>query len=309
LSMIRLDPQAGRSRSHCAIGRIFYPDRPKQRSWLIYLKNSLTGDELEPVENYAADHPAFPHESTADLFFDDNQFESYRALGAHIAEYTFGAWVASSASSGTFRDLQVRHSPFISGMADGDEDQEWRRLQFLHSAFKASDSPEFQQTVQAFGELERAFMADEDLGDYYAECYLQGPAKNLGSNMAERVRRKITHMCMLQMQLMERVFLALQLDRSGNAPDNCGWMNLFRRWGNAWTFQKQFDQLQVLFSRDFVEFYDRYVKGHRPVIETDPIPHPWDNPEGRGVFLDPGRREAEPYSPRDVIEKARKGEG
>ena len=27
----------------------------------------------------------FPHQSTADQFFDEAQFESYRALGAHVA--------------------------------------------------------------------------------------------------------------------------------------------------------------------------------------------------------------------------------
>ncbi|MBI3263663.1 MAG: hypothetical protein HYZ58_11015, partial [Acidobacteria bacterium] len=38
--------------------------------------------------------PDFPHETTADQFFDDAQFESYRALGVHIAEDTFARWVA-----------------------------------------------------------------------------------------------------------------------------------------------------------------------------------------------------------------------
>lgn len=293
LTMLRPDPQTGRSRSHCAVGRIFYPDRPKQRSWLIYLKNSLTGDELEPVENYAADHPAFPHESTADLFFDDNQFESYRALGVHIAEYTFGPWVSSQ--DGAFEKLQAKHSPFVQAAADGDENEEWLRLQLLHSSFKASDSPEFQQTVNAFVELERLFMADEDLGDYYAECYLQrAPRVSYGAT-AGKVRRKIAHACMLQTQLMEQVFFTLRLDRYANAPDNSGWINLFRCWGNAPTFQQQFVQLRTLFSHDFVEFYERYIK-FCPPIEVNPVPHPWDDPKrkGKGMFLDPGRREAEP---------------
>ena len=38
------------------------------------------------LELQAATSAAFPHESTADQFFDDTQFESYRALGDHIAE-------------------------------------------------------------------------------------------------------------------------------------------------------------------------------------------------------------------------------
>jgi hypothetical protein len=92
LTMIRPDPATGYSRSHCAVGRVRYPDRPTQESYLIYMKNSLTGDEPEPVLNYRSTSPAFPHESTMDQFFDDAQFESYRALGVHLAEHTFSRW-------------------------------------------------------------------------------------------------------------------------------------------------------------------------------------------------------------------------
>ena len=63
------------------------------RRWpgtLLYIKSSLTGDEPTDVLRYAAEHPAFPHESTSDQFFDESQFESYRALGYHIAHEVFG---------------------------------------------------------------------------------------------------------------------------------------------------------------------------------------------------------------------------
>ena len=93
LSMIMPDPTTGLSKAHCAIGRIRYPECPERPNWLIYMKNSLTGNEPAPVLNYKRTSPAFPHESTADQFFDDAQFESYRALGDHIAEETFGRWL------------------------------------------------------------------------------------------------------------------------------------------------------------------------------------------------------------------------
>ena len=102
LTMLRADPVTGLSRSHCAVGRIRYPDRPTQASYLIYLKNSLTGDEPEPILNYKTRSRAFPHETTADQFFTDAQFESYRALGVHIAEDTFGDWVSSEHFSRLF---------------------------------------------------------------------------------------------------------------------------------------------------------------------------------------------------------------
>jgi hypothetical protein len=105
--MLRVDRETGLSRSHCAVGRIHYPDRPDQESFLIYLKNSLIGTEPEPVLNYKITCPDFPHETTADQFFDDAQFESYRALGVHIAEYAFGQWVGSPA----FDASQGHHAP------------------------------------------------------------------------------------------------------------------------------------------------------------------------------------------------------
>ncbi|MFN2398996.1 MAG: hypothetical protein ABR543_10225, partial [Gemmatimonadaceae bacterium] len=107
LTMIRADTRTGLSRSHCAVGRIRYPDRPNQESSLVYLKNSLTGDEPEPTLNYKTTCPAFPHETTVDQFFDDAQFESYRALGVHIAEEAFGQWIGSP----KFATAMKHHAP------------------------------------------------------------------------------------------------------------------------------------------------------------------------------------------------------
>lgn len=54
--------------------------------WLIYLKASLTNTaEPASVKAYAAKNADFPHQTTADQFFEDDQFEAYRALGFHIA--------------------------------------------------------------------------------------------------------------------------------------------------------------------------------------------------------------------------------
>jgi hypothetical protein len=52
---------------------------------LIYIKPAIFGTEPRDVLQYKKAHPAFPHESTGDQFFDEPQFESYRALGAHVA--------------------------------------------------------------------------------------------------------------------------------------------------------------------------------------------------------------------------------
>ncbi|MFD0894704.1 GMC family oxidoreductase N-terminal domain-containing protein [Luteolibacter ambystomatis] len=54
--------------------------------WILLLKSSLTGKESQDVTSYAAFHPAFPQDTTVDQFFDDEQWESYRALGESIGE-------------------------------------------------------------------------------------------------------------------------------------------------------------------------------------------------------------------------------
>jgi hypothetical protein len=77
-----------RSQSHFAVGCIRYPKAPAP-GILIYIKASLTGDESSDVKEYAAGHPGFPHQSTGDQFFDENQFESYRELGRHVGLKVF----------------------------------------------------------------------------------------------------------------------------------------------------------------------------------------------------------------------------
>ncbi len=73
--------------SHFAVGTIRYSlvdvvdGQPAPDGTIIYLKPSLCGDEPTDVRNYASSHRSFPHESTADQWFSESQFESYRVLG------------------------------------------------------------------------------------------------------------------------------------------------------------------------------------------------------------------------------------
>jgi hypothetical protein len=50
---------------------------------IVYIKPALSNDEPVDIVTYRKAHPAFPHESTANQWFTDAQFESYRALGFH----------------------------------------------------------------------------------------------------------------------------------------------------------------------------------------------------------------------------------
>jgi len=78
------DSGFGWSGLHYAIGDIQYPRGAPVGAKLLYIKSSMTGDEPEDVLSYHTQHPVFPHDSTADQFFDETQFESYRRLGEHI---------------------------------------------------------------------------------------------------------------------------------------------------------------------------------------------------------------------------------
>jgi hypothetical protein len=82
------DPKTGLCRSHFHLCRVHYPgeDAP---GLLLYLKSSLTGNESALIQRYRAANPTFPHQTTLDQFFDEEQFEAYRQLGVHIGEGLF----------------------------------------------------------------------------------------------------------------------------------------------------------------------------------------------------------------------------
>jgi hypothetical protein len=80
---------------HCALGTIYYPresgekDDRNSTGVLLYVKASFTGDENDYVVDYKRRNPAFPHESTLDQLFTEEQFEAYRALGFHAVHAAF----------------------------------------------------------------------------------------------------------------------------------------------------------------------------------------------------------------------------
>lgn len=78
-----------RSKAHWVIGRIEYGEDEhgdEQTGTLIYVKSSLTEDISPVLARYQRYNPDFPHESTADQFFSEEQFEAYRALGDAIGQ-------------------------------------------------------------------------------------------------------------------------------------------------------------------------------------------------------------------------------
>lgn len=72
---------------HVAVGVIEYGK--EEQGILLYVKSSLSGDENDYITDYKRRNPSFPHETTLDQFFSEEQFEVYRALGFHVVQHFF----------------------------------------------------------------------------------------------------------------------------------------------------------------------------------------------------------------------------
>jgi hypothetical protein len=152
-------------------------------------------------------------------------------------------------------------------------DTAWRELLFEHMPFGVVSTDERERLLRSLRDIERIFSDAKDTRelDYYQEAYFGAEAK------AETLSRtQLRHVVLMQAQLMEQAYFALTLSRSANAPSNRGWMNLFRRWAGSRTFNEWFDRYRELFSRQFVAFYDNYLRFYNRTIDVAPVPHPWD---------------------------------
>lgn len=105
---IRIDPTpiAAKGKGEHAetdhvIGRFRYratPDgtsvdpNPPWSGTIVYCRAAVTADAPFDVLSFAARDKRFPYHSTFDQLFDDEKFESYRALGAHTARRAIWTW-------------------------------------------------------------------------------------------------------------------------------------------------------------------------------------------------------------------------
>lgn len=75
----------------------------KQLGWMLYIKLAMMGTEANYVLDYRREYPNFPHQTTADQFFDEAQFEAYRKLGETAA----GSFFALPFHAPTAREIQA----------------------------------------------------------------------------------------------------------------------------------------------------------------------------------------------------------
>ena len=233
-SQIRQTDELGRSRAHCAVGRIYYKN-PDRTGYLIYLKSSLTGDEDSDILQYKAQNPAFPHESTGNQFFGESQFESYRALGEHIATQAFASGAAEPDEldrSGLddlvriTRDAHDPPSPFTEG-------------HFAHHA---------EQVSHLWHEIRKA-----GLDQVLDRELFPGWRQDLGGDGYQNVRQGL-YLCQTILQLMQNVYLDLHLDTEWDHPDNKGWKALFLRWAESQTLREAYELSGSTFGDRFRQF-------------------------------------------------------
>lgn len=249
---IRLDPDqlrpvpnAGRdqerSRTHCAVGDIVYSAQTIGK--LLYIKTSLTGDEPGDVLGYKLHHSDFPHQTTFHQFFGESQFESYRALGQHIAMVILQR-ASEYAEEGNSAEVG---QPKISFSQSNHE--------FLNRMFESLKAIWRQPAASMVALRER----HRDLYDQLAAMFNSGNQKDLcaAAKIFFRTSEEpkgpfLAYSKMIE--LMHRVFQDLDLEIMADHPHNEGWMNIFRGWAQDVQFQNAWKNISINYDNRFTTF-------------------------------------------------------
>ncbi|MFN8812298.1 MAG: patatin-like phospholipase family protein [Acidobacteriota bacterium] len=222
----------GWSRSHYTVGRIQYPGEERLTGYLVYIKLSVTGDEPQDVLTYRSMNPIFPHDSTADQFFGESQFESYRSLGHHVGEKVFSGWEDNQEELPKFfKKLFENRQPVPRALGDN----------FTKSNLSWDG---FMKELQSSPSLSR--LAEQLSGKRNDED---------GSATAEE-----RMFCLRLIQFMENVFFDLQLATTIDHPALSGWKQQFKEWFEAPLLKAVYEEKKSLFSKTFTEFCEREPK-------------------------------------------------
>jgi hypothetical protein len=240
-SRMQLGDKSRLSAWHCCVGRIRYDEVDEEAvpGLMIYLQATLTGDEPPDLLQYVSRHPSFPRQSTLNQFFDEAQFEAYRALGQHVVGQVFGeaaaAWTGSAGSS-------VEHQEQVRAV--------FARLREQWLPPVPCISSEWMAAANAALQLGQTFDGKNQLTDMmygiYPEVWPIIPAT--------RGPLPEFHAVSQTLQVMEIVWAAMHLDSYHAHPTNRGWMNTFRRWTASAEFHRYWPFLRAEYSRPFVRF-------------------------------------------------------
>jgi hypothetical protein len=270
-------------RWHCAIGQIHYDDvDPDEMPGLIvYLKASMTGDEPTDVQNYAAMNPDFPHQTTADQFFDERQFESYRALGYHVAHSVLSASVRDSGVGPVPRVPPP--SPDFARCDEAARAAFGRENKALFSKIRSRWFPAppdiegtYEETAKAFNAMQGVLRSDQNLRESSRDLYpellrnlghgesiaalgrLSGTDGNGDGHRPDRIANRTAelHAANQIIQVLEYAWLGVRMEGYPEHPINRGWMNVFRRCAHSALLHRYWPALRGGFHQEFVRFFE-----------------------------------------------------
>jgi hypothetical protein len=250
------------SKTHVIIGEIRYDDvHPSATPGiLVYIRASMTGDEPPDVQQYANNHKEYPRQSTADQFFDEEQFESYRALGNHVACEVFGEaaeeldwWIDSKRFRSFTPDALRAHVKYAFPLGHS------RLFSALRNRWldqQTGDPAKHRESVRAFVELQRDLRDNSTLTKLGEELY---PELSDDSRITAEERVGLhTHEQILQ--LVEDAWMALGLDRRPSSEIGRGWMNWLRRLTSTPSFRRFWPLLRAQYNPDFQSFCERLLR-------------------------------------------------
>ncbi|MEQ1528253.1 MAG: patatin-like phospholipase family protein [Methylococcales bacterium] len=249
---IHPETESGWSKSRCAIGKIYYHDYDPQKDpdgWLIYIKAAMNGHEETAVMQYKATHPDFPHESTGDQFYAEDQFESYRSLGKDIAEKLFGKIIKANGD--------------IIGVAQQPAATEYtytisKALNKIFCALPANQS-QFTQHTDRLMKIWSTLSKDSNLKSLDKELF--------SSWDGEKPNRATFYLCSEMIQLMENVYLDIDLENTWHHEDNRGWHTLFKQWANSQPIKETWRQTRNTYGERFHSFWDRELTEKNIVMQ------------------------------------------
>lgn len=282
LDVTALRPQANdlAARS-CAVGTIEYLDG--SRGTLLYVKPTLTGEEPNDIQHYARTHPSFPHEPTADQYFDEAQFESYRRLGQDVMMRALEPVLERvGAEVGAMRHEEL-------GVQDSELKEKILvalRHQWAPSLPGGAERFALHATAMSrlFGQLRNTpalAVLDAQFYPAWTDLVAADPAAT-GTDAAKPVGRRTRmpaaadfracfYFCQELVRLMESVYHDLDLEHAWSHPDNRGWMNAFRHWSGAPMFRIAWAVGAPTFGARFVAFCE--LRLQLPRLDNDDREH------------------------------------
>jgi hypothetical protein len=237
------------SKSRCAVGRIVYDaDNEDRNGIFIYLKASMNGHEDEAVLQYKAAHPAFPHESTGNQFYGEDQFESYRKLGKEIARSAFLPAVDVAESAG--RSLAEPTEPAADLAVAACRMLGIWSPSLGTGALFARHGDQLMRIWHHLSSAKADPLLEEGVEKLFAERW--------PNSSFETFRASFYVSCQI-LQLMENVYMDLDLENTWEHPDNAGWKEQFTRWARLPAISRTWELARHTFGKRFQYFWSRNV--------------------------------------------------